>query len=54
MFKHFTLQPYHSNFTFENVPKYLEVLDGFLYQEGALMKNFPVDECIEAPEEPEE
>ena len=54
IFKHFTLQPYHSNFTYENVSKYVAVLDGFLMQEGTLAKGFPIEDCIEQPEEADE
>jgi hypothetical protein len=54
IFKHFTLQPYHSNFNMENVRKYIAELDDFLLQQGALKREFPIDEYIEQPEEADE
>ena len=52
IFKHFTLQPYHSNFTYENVEKYTEVLDAFLMQNGKLHRGFSASHTLEASEDP--
>ena len=49
IFKHFTLQPYHTNFTYDKVGHYLGVLDKFLLLEGKIVQNFNVEENIEKP-----
>ena len=54
IFKHFTLQPYHSNFTWEKIPEYIKALDEFLLQEGALVRNLDIEDTIEQPEEADE
>lgn len=51
IFKHFNQQPYHTNFTYDCVPKYLEALDELLFQKGAIVRNFDVELNIEQPEE---
>ena len=50
IFKHFTLQPYHTSFTFDKVTHYIGALDKFLLLNGKLIQNFKVDENIEKPE----
>ena len=51
VFKHFTLQPYQSNFTFATVPTYVKDLDEFLLQEGKMIAGFKVEDWIEQPED---
>tara|TARA_B110000503_G_C6896669_1_gene309017 strand:+ start:359 stop:568 length:210 start_codon:yes stop_codon:yes gene_type:complete len=54
IFKHFTMQPYHSNFIWERIPEYLKALDEFLMQEGSLVRCFNLEENMEQPEEVDE
>ena len=49
IFKHFTLQPYHTSFTYDKVAHYVGALDKFLLLEGKLVQHFKVDENIERP-----
>ena len=52
IFKHFTLQPYHTNFCQKDVKDYVEALDILLCMDRKLTHNFDVDEYF--PEDPEE
>ncbi len=49
IFKHFTLQPYHTSFTYDKVTHYVGTLDKFLMLDGKLAKNFKVEENLERP-----
>ena len=40
IFKHFTLQPYHSNFTKKHVDDYVQSLDNFLGMKHKLVRDF--------------
>ena len=51
VFKHFTLQPYQSNFTFDVIEKYVADLDEFLLQKGKMKEGFKAAEWIEQPED---
>ena len=53
IFKHFTLQPYHSNFCKKDVNEYVKALDFFLMMDKKLVNAFRPDE-IWADTEPSE
>ena len=52
IYKHFTLQPYHTNFCKKDIQEYISALDVLLMMDRKLIQAFDVDEYF--PEEPDE
>ena len=49
IFKHFTLQPYHSNFCKKDVKEYLTALDVLLMMDRKLVAAFDIEEHFPEP-----
>jgi hypothetical protein len=46
IYKHFTLQPYHTNFLKKNIAEYLPALDLLLMMDHKLVRSFDIEESF--------